>query len=390
MMRPAMPIAVLYPRYDHHAIEERYASWQTQMLFKRGAGVGRIIFYEPHELADDVAADVDQNHVLVVTDPLLLPSSQLAMRLRDALEASGAEAAVPVANTSPHPRQQRPPSPVYLTLRELQTTMDVIASEPQSIERVTWDDSNPGAFLCRTDLLASVHGPLHDALSRRDVAISKTDYVHRWSSLRGQTRYDLLDRISPDAKSILEFGCGEAPLGEALKRRQKCRVVGIELDPEAAAIAEKRIDAVYRGDVREIVSIIDEKFDWIIGGDIVEHLDEPWSFLEELRGVAAPGAHLLLSIPNLAHASIVNDLLQGRFDYVYMGLTCVGHLRFFTRQGITDMLTIAGWSMVEIEPQDAVETPAREELLTALDGAGMSYSREDVTPTGFYVIARNG
>ena len=389
MMRPAMPIAVLYPRYDHHAIEERYASWQTQMLLKRGAGVGRIIFYEPHELADEVAADVDQQHVLVVTDPLLLPSSQLALRLREALETSGAEAAVPVANTSPHPRQLRPPSPVYLTLRELQATMDAIAGEPPSIERVTWDESNPGAFLCRTDLLDKIHGPLGRALVGRDVAISKTDYVHRWSSLRGQTRYDLLDRISPEAKSILEFGCGEAPLGEALKKRQKCRVVGIELDPEAAAVAQKRIDAVYRGDVREIVSILDEQFEWIIGGDIVEHLDEPWSFLEELRRIAAPGAHLLLSIPNLAHASVVNDLLQGRFDYAYMGLTCVGHLRFFTRQSITDMLTIAGWTLVAIDPQDAVETPAREELLKALDASGLSYSPGDLTPTGFYVIARN-
>ena len=96
-------------------------------------------------------------------------------------------------------------------------------------------------------------------------------------------------------------------------------------------------------------SILDEHFDWIVGGDIVEHLDEPWSFLAELRRVAAPGGHLLLSIPNLANASVVADLLHGRFDYVYMGLTCVGHLRFFTRQSIEDMLTIAGWTVVAID-----------------------------------------
>src|SRR6185295_594374 len=99
------------------------------------------------------------------------------------------------------------------------------------------------------------------ALRGRDVAVSGNDYVHRWTSLRGQTRHDLLDLISSDAKSILEFGCGEAPLGEALKKRQRCRVVGIELDPAAAAVAKKRIDSVYRGDVREIVSILDETFD---------------------------------------------------------------------------------------------------------------------------------
>jgi 2-polyprenyl-3-methyl-5-hydroxy-6-metoxy-1,4-benzoquinol methylase len=389
MMRPAMPIAVLYPRYDHPAIEERYASWQTQMLLRRGADVSRIVFYEPGERADDVAADVEEPHVLVITDPLLLPSQRLAARLVAVLQSSGAAAAVPVSNAATHPRQQRPPSPVYLTLRELQATMAAIEGEPPSVERVTWDASNPGAFLCATELLDTVRGPLHEALAGRDVAISSNDYVHRWSSLRGQARYDLLDRISTDAKTILEFGCGEAPLGEALKKRQKCRVVGIELDPEAAAIATRRIDAVYRGDVREIVSIMDERFDWIIGGDIVEHLDEPWSFLDDLRNVANPGGHLLLSIPNLANASLVNDLLHGRFDYVYMGLTCVGHLRFFTRQTIADMLTIAGWTIVAIEPQEAVATPAREALLAALDAAGLPYSREDVLPTGYYVIAKN-
>ena len=101
-------------------------------------------------------------------------------------------------------------------------------------------------------------------------------------------------------------------------------------------MARKRIDDVYCGDAREIVALIREKFDWIIGGDIVEHLDEPWSFLSELRRVAKPGGHLLLSIPNIAHAALIADLLRGRFDYVYMGLTCVGHLRFFTRRTIED------------------------------------------------------
>lgn len=384
-----MPIAVLYPRYDHSAIEERYASWQTQMLLRRGGEGTRIIFYEPDEPAAEVAADVEAPHVLVITDPLLLPSPALGGRLREALEASGAAAVVPVVNTAGHEKQQRNPPTPYLTLRELQEAIDVLAGEAPSLERVTWDGSDPGAYVCRTEMLDGIEGPLRSVLTGRDVAISATDYVHRWSSLRGQTRHDLLARISPDAKSILEFGCGEAPLGEALKRRQKCRVVGIELDPEAAAIAEKRIDAVYRGDVREIVSIMDERFDWIIGGDIVEHLDEPWSFLADLRNVTHPGGHLLLSIPNLANASLVNDLLQGRFDYVYMGLTCVGHLRFFTRQTIADMLTIAGWTIVEIAPQDAVATPAREKLQNALSSAGLAYSREDLEATGYYVIARN-
>jgi len=384
-----MSIAVLYPEFDHPAIEERYASWQTQMLLRAGEGHSRLLFYDSDERARDVVADVDEEHVLVVTDPLLLPSKRIGARLREVLETSGAAAAVPVSNEAQHPRQQRPSPTPYLTLRELQQAIEQQAAQPESVERVTWDGSDPGIFLMRTEVLGSIDRPLPQALRGADVAISATDYVHRWSSLRGQTRHDLLDLIGTDAKSVLEFGCGEAPLGEALKKRQRCRVVGIELDPAAVAIAKKRIDAVYRGDVREIVAILDEKFDWIVGGDIVEHLDEPWSFLADLRRVSAPGGHLLLSIPNIANSSVVADLLRGRFDYVYMGLTCVGHLRFFTKQSLEDMLSIAGWTTVSITPQDLGVTPAATELLQTLDRAGFSYSREDLIPTGYYVIAKN-
>lgn len=384
-----MPIAVLYPRYDHPAIEERYASWQTQMLLRRGEDLGGFIFYDRDERAADVASDAAAEFVLVITDPLLLPSNRFAARLREALLTSGADAVVPVSNVADYPAQLSRPLTPYLTLRELQEAIEALASQPPRIELAAWDRSDPAAFLCRTEWLAAIDAPLHTALEGQNVAIATTEYIHRWTSLRGQTRYDLLARISPDAKAILEFGCGEAPLGEALKQRQRCRVVGIELDPAAAAIAKKRIDAVYRGDVREIVAILDEQFDWIIGGDIVEHLDEPWSFLAELRRIAAPGGYLLLSLPNLANTSVISDLLRGRFDYAYMGLTCVGHLRFFTKSSIADMLTIAGWKVVEIAPQDLLATPAREQLLGALDAAGLDYSREDVEPTGFYVIAQN-
>jgi 2-polyprenyl-3-methyl-5-hydroxy-6-metoxy-1,4-benzoquinol methylase len=384
-----MSIAVLYPRYDHPAIEERYASWQTQMLLGRGEDLAPLTFYDPDEAAADAMHGIDEEHVLVVTDPLLLPSPFIGVRLRSALETSGVDAVLPVANAAQNPVQFRAPRTVYLTFRELQETIEETARLLLPLEPHTWDTSNPFAFLCRTALLRGSKAPLRSALQGKSVAIAPSEYVHRWSSLRGQIRYDLLDRINTDARSILEFGCGEAPLGQALKKRQQCRVVGIELDAEAAAIAQKRIDAVYRGDVREIVDVLDEQFEWIIGGDIVEHLDEPWTFLAALRRLSTPGGHLLLSLPNLANASIVGDLLQGRFDYAYMGLTCVGHVRFFTRQSIADMLTIAGWTVESIDPQELATTPQQDALLAALNAGGYSYSPADVKPTGYYVIAKN-
>ena len=384
-----MSPAVLFPRFDHPAIEERYASWQSQTLLRAG-GADEFVLYDIEEPASIAAATLESDHVLVVTDPLLLPPAKLIMRLRELLvHTSSVVAALPVSNEAENENQRRTPLAPYLTLRELQQMTAEMQGNGADAEVVKWDGSDPGVYLCRTTFLEGMDDPPRHALAGREVVISPADYVHRWSSLRGQTRTDLLARISPNAKSILEFGCGEAPLGAALKARQKCRVVGIEIDPRAAAIARKRIDDVYCGDAREIVALIREKFDWIIGGDIVEHLDEPWSFLADLRKVCAPGGHLLLSIPNVANAAVVSDLIRGRFDYVYMGLTCVGHLRFFTKRTIEEMLSIAGWTVAEIAPQETVVTRGREELLSALTTARIPHSKEDLIPAGYYVVARN-
>jgi SAM-dependent methyltransferase len=379
-------IAVLFPRFDHPAIEESYASWQSEMLLRREHDI-EFAYYDPEAPAAIASGTIESDHALVITDPLLLPPPRLAARLREILvHTSDVVAALPVSNESAHPRQRRAAAAPYLTLRELQQMTSDLQKRGGEPERATWDKSDPAAYLCRTTFLDSVDDPPRRALEGRQVVLSPADYVHRWSSLRGQRRDDLLARISPDARTILEFGCGEAPLGAALKERQQCRVVGIELDPKAAAIARKRIDDVYCGDAREIIALIKEKFDWIIGGDIVEHLDEPWSFLSDLRRVSAPGGHLLLSIPNIANAAVISDLLHGRFDYVYMGLTCVGHLRFFTRQSIEEMMEIAGWTIVEIAPQETIRSRGVEELLSAM---GRDWSKEDLLPAGYYVVAQN-
>jgi SAM-dependent methyltransferase len=377
-------VSVLFPHFDHAAIEERFASWQARTRF-RDSGV-EVLAYAPDDRASDIAGEIESTHVVVVTDPLLLPSKTLARRLIAALQGS-VEAVVPVMNLPANPAQQHN-AEVYATLRELEAVMATLEARAPNVQRVTWDASDPFVFACRADMLDAMEVPLRQALTGKTVAVSHNDYVHRWSSMRGQVRQDLLDRIAPDAKAILEFGCGEAPLGAALKQRQKCRVVGIEIDRHAAAIAKKRIDDVYCGDVREIVALIHETFDWIIGGDIIEHLDDPWTFLSDLRRITKPGGRLLLSVPNLAHASLVSDLLAGRFDYVYMGLSCVGHLRFFTRHSITEMLSIAGWTVEVMEPQPELPSIGTESLIRALEESRLPFSRDDLLAPGYYVTAR--
>jgi 2-polyprenyl-3-methyl-5-hydroxy-6-metoxy-1,4-benzoquinol methylase len=381
-------IAVLFPRFDHDAIEERYASWQSRLMLQREADI-EFALYDPDEPASEAAGLVTSSHALVITDPLLLPPERLAARLRDVLEqTAGASAAVPVSNEATRAEQRRPPAAPYLTLNEMEAVMRRMQQSAESPVVVTWDDSDPGAFAMRTDLLDTIKELPRNALAGKQVVISPANYVHRWISMRAKMRDDLLDFVPVEARSMIELGCGEGALGQAVKQRQRARVVGVELDRNAAAIARKRIDDVYQGDVEEIVSLIHEKFDCIVASEIIEHVTDPWSLLGELRRIAAPGGQLILSIPNLAHASVINSLLEGRFDYAYIGLTCVGHMRFFTRKSIEELLRISGWAVLEITAQQQ-NGMAAEELLKRLSPPPSNLMKEDLTATGFYVVAQN-
>src|SRR5438270_1808289 len=150
---PLVSVSILYPRYDHPAVEERFASWQTQMLLR--ASGAELLFH-------DEWRDVDTEYVLVVTDPLLLPSRNLPQRL-EAL-VGDAEAAVPVTNEPADERQRAGERPPYITLRELQTVFETVEQAPVRTERITWSDADPGVFCCRTALLDTVKGPLPSAI----------------------------------------------------------------------------------------------------------------------------------------------------------------------------------------------------------------------------------
>ena len=74
----------------------------------------------------------------------------------------------------------------------------------------------------------------------------------RTAPITSSLRPELLARIPPSARRVLDIGCGAGRLGEAVKARQTAEVVGVELDAEAAATARGRLDRVLCGDAEEL------------------------------------------------------------------------------------------------------------------------------------------
>jgi GT2 family glycosyltransferase/spore maturation protein CgeB/tetratricopeptide (TPR) repeat protein/SAM-dependent methyltransferase len=192
------------------------------------------------------------------------------------------------------------------------------------------------------------------AAQPRSVPVSAADRLRNSEFDPGYFEFDrpeLLAQIPPTASDVLDVGCAAGLLGQALKRRQPTRVVGIERNPRAAGAARSRLDEVLVSDAEdEAVQFPNMTFDVVVCGDILEHLREPLNFLRRVRSWLRPTGQLVASIPNVRHHSVVRSLLAGDWTYESAGLLDRTHLRFFTRREIEKLLFRAGFHAPTVSP----------------------------------------
>lgn len=168
-----------------------------------------------------------------------------------------------------------------------------------------------------------------------------------------------LIRLVGTHKKVLEYGCATGYMSKVLKEQFACEVTGIELNREAAEKAKEFCSQVIVGDVEnlDLSGLLEpNSFDVIIFADVLEHLSEPWTVLEKVARFLKNNGYVLASIPNIAHASVIVELLNGKFDYKPLGLLDDTHLRFFTKESICRLFEKCGYVIglidrVTIPPQ---------------------------------------
>jgi len=165
----------------------------------------------------------------------------------------------------------------------------------------------------------------------------------------GSTHNLVLGLVEPGSR-VLEFGCATGYMSQALRDRLGARVVGVELNAEAAQLAAVHLDRVLVGDAEELdleAELGSDRFDAVLFADVLEHLRDPAALLRRVRPLIAEGGVVIASIPNIAHASVRLALLGGSFRYREQGLLDETHLRFFTREGVQDLFESSGYVVTQ-------------------------------------------
>ncbi|MBU9736568.1 class I SAM-dependent methyltransferase [Diplocloster agilis] len=154
----------------------------------------------------------------------------------------------------------------------------------------------------------------------------------------------IYENIAPNS-TVLEFGPANGRLTKYLKEELKCDVYLVEIEEEAGAEALKFGKELIVGDIEEfkwVQKYRNIKFDYMIFADVLEHLRNPEKVLLLSKGLLKQEGSMFISVPNLAHNSVVIDLINNKFQYSDIGLLDNTHIHFFTVHHLNEMLARAG------------------------------------------------
>lgn len=137
---------------------------------------------------------------------------------------------------------------------------------------------------------------------------------------------------------ILEIGCDcGVNLLEIKNKYPMADCYGMEINESAAEIAESVANVVVGNIEMEDIPFEGILFDYIIFGDVLEHLHNPEKVLRDCRKRLKANGKIIASIPNRMHYSVMRDLINGNFSYTDTGLLDKTHIHFFTYNEIIKM-----------------------------------------------------
>jgi len=179
-----------------------------------------------------------------------------------------------------------------------------------------------------------------------------------------------LERIRSGSR-VLDLGCAGGYVGALLKQQKHCVVTGVDLHPPGRGVA---LDRFVEHDLNDGPPPLPfDEYDYVLLLDVIEHLDAPERFVDELYAsmTRRDRPRVLISTGNVTFIITRLMLLLGQFNYGKRGILDLTHTRLFTFGSLRRLLEQAGFDVQEVRgipapfPLAIGDGPLSRLLLTA-------------------------
>lgn len=161
--------------------------------------------------------------------------------------------------------------------------------------------------------------------------------------------------------SIAEVGCGAGGILAALRLRfPDAEIEGFDIAPELPALWTVHANTRIRFTLGDFFSLNQQPFDLLLVLDVLEHLGDPFSFLEQLR---THGKQVIFHIP--LDLSAMTVLRESPLLYVREK---VGHIHYFTKGLALALLEECGYEVIDARYTGAAFNAPGRSLRTRIAG----------------------
>ena len=149
--------------------------------------------------------------------------------------------------------------------------------------------------------------------------------------------------LNRNVKKVLDIGCGPGVFYKPMKE-QSIDWSGIEINPFWVRFAKKNNIPVSN---KKMIKI-NEKFDVVTAHQVLEHIEKPNFFLEEIKEKLKIGGILHLELPNQKSLTSNLRMISPSLSYDYGFIQPPMHLRAYSEKTLSYLLNRNGFKIIKL------------------------------------------